>query len=115
MAQELQLDYSKIIKEYQLGKSQRQIANENNTCHKTIKRILSKNNIIIRPRSMLSKTFPKDMLRDLYLNQNKSINEIARLTNSHYSVIKKNLIKMNIPMRYYREQQIIDSRPEVLS
>lgn len=106
--QRLKLDYSKIAKDYQLGKSQRQIANENNTCHKTIKRILSKKNIIVRPRLMLSKIIPEDILRDLYLNQNKSINEIAALTNSHHSVIKKNLIKLNIPLREYKEQLYIN-------
>jgi hypothetical protein len=104
MTQELQLDYSKIIKDYQSGKSQRQIANENNTCHKTIKRILSKNNIVVRPRSILSKTLSEDILKDLYLNKNKSITEISKLTNSHYHTIKKNLIKMNIPVRKYNEQ-----------
>lgn len=104
MTQELKLDYSKIAKEYQLGKSQRQLAKENNTCHKTIKRILFKSNVLVRPRLMLSKTFPDGMLKDLYLNQNKSINEIARLTNSHHAVIKKNLIKMNISIREYKEQ-----------
>jgi hypothetical protein len=104
MTQELQLDYSKIVKEYQSGKSQRQIANENNTCHKTIKRILSKNNIIIRPRSMLSKTLSEDILRELYLNQKKCINEIAKITNSHHLVVKKNLIRMNVPLRKYKEQ-----------
>ena len=104
MTQELQLDYSKIVKEYQSGKSQRQIANENNTCHKTIKRILSKNNIIIRPRSMLSKTLSEDILRELYLNQKKCINEIAKITNSHHLVVKKNLIRMNVLLRKYKEQ-----------
>ena len=104
MTQKLELDYSKIAEDYQSGKSQRQIAKENNTCHKTIKRILSKENVIARPRSMLSKTLPEDILRDLYLNQNKSINEIVKLTNSHYHTVKKNLIKMNIPLREYKEQ-----------
>ena len=103
MTQELQLDYSKIVEEYQSGKSQRQIANENNTCHKTIKRILSKNNIAIRPRSMLTKV-SESVLEDLYVNQNKSINEIVRLKNSHYRTIKRYLIKMNVPIRKHDEQ-----------
>jgi len=99
-----ELNYPKIVERYQLGKSQRQIAKEYNTCHKTIKRILSKNNILIRPRSMLTKTISKDLLEDLYLNQKKSINEISKLTKSHHNVIKKNLIKINIPIRSHDEQ-----------
>jgi hypothetical protein len=104
MTQKLELDYSKIAEDYRSGKSQRQIAKENNTCHKTIKRILSEEDIIVRPRSMLSKTLSENLLKDLYINQNKSITEISKLTNSHYHTIKKNLIKMNIPLREYKEQ-----------
>lgn len=109
MMQELKLDYSKIVNEYKLGKSQRQIAKENNTCHKTIKGILSKNKVIIRPRSALIKTLPKNILEDLYVNQKKSINEVSILTNGHHTVIKKNLIKNNIPIRTYKEQLYINS------
>jgi hypothetical protein len=101
MTQELQVDNQEIIGKYNSGKSLRQIASDYKSCHKTIKRVLLRNGIVIRPKTIL---FSIDSIKDLYINKRKSIKEMSRIFNVHHNVIKKNLIHYNISMRNHKEQ-----------